>query len=69
MATTVVIIRYITADISRVLWGLLSDITAATSTGSLTMATDTLTRPDTPTTAVIVITVAGIAVGVADNTA
>ena len=45
------------------------DITAATSTGSLTTATDTLTRPDTPTTAVIVITVAGIAVGVADNTA
>lgn len=32
-------------------------------------ATDTLTRPDTPTTAVILITVAGIAVGIADNTA
>lgn len=32
-------------------------------------ATDTLTRPDTPTTAVILITVAGIAVGIANNTA
>lgn len=70
MATTVVIIRHITADtIPRIMGVTIPDITAATSTGSLTTATDTLTRPDTPTTAVIVITVAGIAVGVADNTA
>jgi hypothetical protein len=41
-------------------------IMAATTTGGPTMATDTFTRPDTPTT-VSVITVAGIAVGVAGN--
>ena len=71
MATTVVFIPHITAEtIPRIMGVIIPDITAATSTGNLTTATGTFTRPDTPTTtAVPVITVAGIAVGIAGNTA
>ena len=59
---------HIMADILRIMGGTILDITAATSTGDLTTATGTFTRPDMPaTTVVIVITAATIAAGVTGN--
>jgi hypothetical protein len=62
MAATVVIIPHITADtIPRIMGATIPGITVATSTGGLTMATGTFTPRDTATTAVTVITAAGVA--------
>lgn len=59
---TVVITRDITVDTIPGIMGVtIPDITAATSTGGLTTATDTSTRPDTGTTTATAIMAASIA--------